>query len=209
MILIIIGIDIDGVVNDLTLFHVACGTKYCLENNISYNVTNTCLDSIDIFQWTTHTDELFWKRYYLQLLLHSEFIRPFASEVTKQLIEEGHIVIFVTARKEQDLPHQEPQSMFRITQKYLDENHIYYSELVLSQHKEKVITSRNIDIMVEDNPLFFNHYGSILDISLLCFDTLYNTHISGKNITRVYSWYDILQKIHSIERNYSEYKKKF
>lgn len=204
VILIVIGVDIDGVVNDLTLFHVSCGTKYCFNNNILYTVDKNQIDSTEIFQWTAYTDQLFWKQYYLSLLLRSEFIRPFVSEVTKQLIDEGHALIFVTARKEQDLPLNEPQSMFNITLRYLQENHIYHSDLVLSQFKEKVITSRNIDIMIEDNPLFFQEYSSLLNIPLLCFDTLYNTQISGMNIIRVYSWYDILQKIHLIERSHNE-----
>ena len=198
--MIIIGIDIDGVVNDLTLFNIACGTKYCLDNNILYTIDNTCIDSADIFQWTTHRDQLFWKQYYLYLLLHPEFIRPFVSEVTKQLIDEGHTLIFVTARKDQDLPLRESQSMFDITSKYLQENHIYYSDLVLSQSKENVIISRHIDVMIEDNPLFFQKHGHLLNIPLLCFDTLYNTQISGMNVIRVHSWYDILQKIHLIRK---------
>lgn len=206
--MIVIGVDIDGVVNDLTLFHVACGTRYCLDNNILYTVVNNHIDSVDIFQWNAHTDRLFWEQYYLHLLLRSEFIRPFVSEVTKQLIDEGHTLIFVTARKDQDLPSNETQSMFNITSRYLQENHIYHSDLVLSQSKEKVIVSKHIDIMIEDNPLFFQQYSSLLNIPLLCFDTLYNTQISGTNVVRVYSWHDVLQKIHLIGRSNNEYRKK-
>ncbi len=62
--------------------------------------------------------------------------------------------------------------------------------------------------MIEDNPLFFQKYSSLLNIPLLCFDTLYNTQISGMNVIRVYSWYDILQKIHLIGGNLNEYRKK-
>lgn len=209
MILIVIGIDIDGVVNDLTLFHIACGTKYCLENNILYTLVNNHIDSADIFKWNAYTDQLFWKQYYLYLLLRSEFIRPFVSEVTKKLIAEGHLLIFITARKDQDLPSNESQSMFNITARYLQENHIYYTDLVLSQSKEKVIISRHVDVMIEDNPLFFQKYGPLLKIPLLCYDTLYNTHISDINVIRVYSWYDILQKIHLIGGSHNEYKKKY
>lgn len=201
MILIIIGIDIDGVINDLTLFHVSCGTKYCLDNNIAYNITNNYMGCADIFQWDTYTEQLFWEQYYLQLLLYPRFVRPYASEVTKKLIEEGHTLIFITARKDQDLPYKETQSMFDITLRYLQENRIYYSDLILSNSKEEIISSKHINIMVEDNPVFFQICSSILDIPLLCFDTLYNAHISGTNVVRVYSWYDVLQKIHLIGRS--------
>ncbi len=196
--MIVIGIDIDGVINDLTLFHVTCGTKYCLDNDIAYNIVNNCMDCADIFQWDACTEQLFWEQYYLHLLLHPQFIRPFVSEVTKQLIDEGHTLIFITARKDQDLPFKETQSMFNITSRYLQENHIFYSDLILSNSKEDVILSKHINIMIEDNPIFFQICSSILSIPLLCFDTLYNTHISGMNVVRVYSWYDVLQKIHWI-----------
>lgn len=209
MIQIVIGIDIDGVVNDLTLFHISCGTKYCIENNIPYHIFSSYMDSTDIFQWTAQIDETFWNQYYLQLLLYPDFVRPFVSKVTKLLIEEGHSLIFITARKDQDLPSLESHSMFNITSRYLNENQIYYSDLVLSSYKERIINSKNIDIMIEDNPIFFQKYSSHQNTSLLCFDTPYNTQVSGQNITRVYSWYDILQKIHLVERNSNDYRKKF
>lgn len=159
------------------------------------------MDCADIFQWDAYTEQLFWEQYYLHLLLHSQFIRPYASEVTKQLINEGHTLIFITARKDQDLPYKETHSMFNITSRYLQENHIYYSDLILSSSKKDVIYSKHINIMIEDNPVFFKMYGSSLNIPLLCFDTLYNSHISYANVVRVYSWYDILQKIHLLGRS--------
>ena len=201
MIKIIIGIDIDGVVNDLSLFHIACGTKYCFENNILCNITNTCLDSTDIFKWPIYTDSNFWECYYSQLLQQATFIRPFVTDVTTQLTNEGHTIIFISSRKDQDLPVFEKYSMYQITKKYLDENGICYSKIILSQKKDEIIISQNIELMIEDNPTFFSQVGIFLNIPLLCFDTPYNVHVSGANITRVYSWYDILQKIHLIERN--------
>lgn len=200
VILITIGIDIDGVVNDLSLFHITCGTKYCFDHNILYTVNNKYIDSTDIFQWDVRTDQLFWEQYYLDLLLHSKFVRPFAAEVTKRLIDEGHSIIFITARKDEDLPFVEVRSMLNITSQYLKENHISYTELILSQSKDKIIISKNIDIMIEDDPLFFQNSSSLFNIPLFCFDTLYNTKISGSNIIRVYSWYDILRKIQLIRK---------
>lgn len=196
MFAIVIGSDIDGVINDLTLFHTACGTKYCYENNIPYNIAKNCMNSIALLQWSSHTDQIFWDEYYLQLLLHSHFVRPFVSEVTKRLIDEGHTLIFISARKDQDLPSHESQSMFKITTEYLKRNHIYYSDLILTQQKDSIIISKHVDIMIEDNPMFFQKFKASPHIPLLCFDTLYNEQVQGNNIIRVYSWYDILQKIH-------------
>ena len=34
---------------------------------------------------------------------------------------------------------------------------------------------------------------------VLCFSACYNTNTKGKNVIRVYSWYDILDKIRQLE----------
>ena len=51
--------------------------------------------------------------------------------------------------------------------------------------------------MIEDSPT------NVMDISqkvhVLCFDNPYNKKIEGNNITRVYSWYDILGKIEKLK----------
>lgn len=166
------------------------------------------MDSTNIFRWSTETDSRFWNEYYMQLLSHTKFIRPFVSEVTKRMLDDGHKIIFITSRMDNDLPTVELESMFQITKKYLIDNYICYTELILSENKQEIILQKNIDVMIEDNPVFFKKYNQLLNIPLLCFDTPYNTRIIGKNIIRVYSWYDILQKIYIIERKTNEYTKK-
>ena len=200
MIKIKIGIDIDGVVNNLSSFHITYGTKYALEYMIDYNIDIHKLNSSEIFGWTPEIDELFWNKHYRKLLDNSEFIRPHVSEVTNKIINNGHSIFFISARQDTDLPITEKESMFNITSGYLKDNNIAYSHLFLEPNKIKIINNEQIDIMIEDNPYFFQRYNTILDIPLFCFDNYYNSNITGKNIIRVYSWYDILKRINEIKR---------
>ena len=50
-----------------------------------------------------------------------------------------------------------------------------------------------IDIMIEDSPKNVKDISS--KIPVLCYNCNYNANIEGDKITRVYSWYDIYNKI--------------
>ena len=48
-----IGIDIDGVLNDIAEWHFACGSKFCLENNINSGFRFLKYDNYIIFYQIT------------------------------------------------------------------------------------------------------------------------------------------------------------
>lgn len=198
-----IGIDIDGVINDLSLFHIACGTKFSYENFISTHINEQLMDSKDILGWSKNIDDIFWEQYYLKLLLYPDFIRPYASDATKCLYDKGHTIYIISSRKDADLPIKEKRSMYILTEKYLKNSKIFYSKLYLTENKWDIINTLNIDIMIEDHPAFFTHRKS--SPLLFCFNTPYNQEIYGENIFRVYSWYDILEKINKMQGEKYEY----
>ena len=47
--------------------------------------------------------------------------------------------------------------------------------------------------MIEDNPKNTIEISS--KIPVLCFNAMYNAGIEGENIQRVYSWYEIYEKL--------------
>lgn len=199
MIQINIGIDIDGVINDLSLFHIACGTKFCYEQELYPHINATEMDSMDIFKWEKEIDNQFWKEYYSELIISKDFIRPYVADVTEILHKDKHRIYIISARHDKDLPVQETQSMYQLTKNCLDFNHIYYDDLILTSDKWKCILELNVDVMIEDNPTFFTE-NITSSCNILCFDTPYNKSINSQNIVRVYSWFDILNKIKQIAK---------
>ncbi len=47
--------------------------------------------------------------------------------------------------------------------------------------------------MIEDKPKSIMEISKIIPV--FCMDARYNTKCEGKNVTRVYSWYDIYDKL--------------
>lgn len=201
-----IGIDIDGVINDLSLFHIVCGTKFCYEHSLKIKIDEHAMDSLDIFGWDEHVDNFFWNQYHRKLLLCPDFVRPYASYVTKKLCDGGHKIYIISARKNSDLPNIRNCSMYNLTKKYLENCNIYYNELFLSTNKWELINHLDINIMIEDNPSFFMTQTKRNKITLFCFNTPYNQQICGENIFRVYSWHDILFKINNLVYKESAYE---
>ena len=73
---------------------------------------------------------------------------------------------------------------------WLEEYEIIYDELIFaSTYKVDICKEKGISMMIEDSP------KNIMDISefvpVICMNCEYNRNISGENIIRAYSWYDI------------------
>lgn len=190
-----IGIDIDGVINDLMLFNLSCGTKFSYLTKTDISVNCSQYDSKDIFKWSEKNDMTFWSGFYEELLLKSTFTRPFAAEVIS-FLKKKHKIYIITARKNTDLPKTEKRDMELITKMYLKNNNILYDKLVFStKEKYKEIVKYNIDIMIEDNVQNINEIIKNTDAKVFCFNTPYNVSCQHSNIIRVYTWYDILIKM--------------
>ena len=81
-----------------------------------------------------------------------------------------------------------------MVKKWLEDNNIVYDKLIFTKgSKFPYCLENNIDIMIEDSPR--NVQEISVKVPVLCFDNSYNKNIEGKNITRVYSWYDVLNKV--------------
>lgn len=187
-----IGIDIDGCITDIARFISDYGTKYCYDNNINYSIKEDEYDEEKALGISAENSEKFWN-IYLPYYAMEYRIRDFASEVIKKL-KENHEIYIITARNEDGLPEQYYGKMQELVKIWLKKNEILYDKLIFSKgNKLPYCIENNIDIMIEDSPT------NLIDISkkikVFCFDNPYNKQIEGENIIRVYSWYDILEKI--------------
>ena len=188
-----IGIDIDGVITDIERFIADYGTKYCKENNLSINIKAGEYDEFKTFNWTEEQGIKFWNEYIVYYATEYP-ARDFASEVIQKLKEEGHEIYIVTARNDYGVPKEYIGKMKDFVAKWLKDNNISYDKIIYTEgSKLPYCVGNYIELMIEDSP------ENIKDVStkipVLCFDCNYNRNIEGKNITRVYSWYDVLDKI--------------
>lgn len=187
-----IGIDIDGVLVDIARFVSDYGSKFCCENDIRYHVKDDEYDEAKALGITYEQAEKFWNTY-LGFYATKYPARNFASEVIKKLRKNNEVYL-ITARNEDGLPPETYGTMQSMVKQWLVDNQIEYDKLIFTTgSKLPYCIESKVDVMIEDSP------SNIIDIStkvpVLCFDNPYNKKIEGSNITRVYSWYDILNKI--------------
>ena len=182
-----IGIDIDGVITDISRFYLDYGAKYAFENNIEKIANPNGYELDEILGLTDEERSQFWKKYD-EFYTKNIYTREFAPEIIEKLKNDGHEIHLITARK----PKEE-----NWTTDWLEENKIYYDKLELTEEKIDYCKNNNIDLMIEDK------VKNVLEISklipVICMDARYNQSCKGNNITRCYSWYDIYSEIHKIK----------
>ena len=191
-----IGIDIDGVLTNIEEFVADYEIKFCYENNLSYRVNLNEYDDGKALGISAENCEKFWNKY-LKYYATEYRARDFASEVIKKIKEDGHEIYIVTARNEWGLTGDDYGKMKEFVKGWLEKNDIYYDKIVHTEgSKLPYCVGNYIDIMIEDNPENVKEIST--RIPVLCYNCTYNTDIKGKNITRVYSWYDIYSKINQM-----------
>lgn len=191
-----IGIDIDGVLTNIEEFIADYEVKFCYENNLTYRVNLKEYDEAKALGISEQNCEKFWNKY-MKYYATEYKARDFASEVINKLKEDGHEIYIVTARNEYGLTGEDYGKMKQFVKEWLEKNKIYYDKIVYTEETKLPYCIGNyIDIMIEDKPENVKEIST--KIPVLCYNCSYNADIKGKNITRVYSWYDIYNKINQM-----------
>jgi len=76
---------------------------------------------------------------------------------------------------------------------WLKKYDIPYQNIYFSSDKVVEIQKLHLDILIEDSPKYIPLYTKYVHV--LCYDCRYNREIECQNMTRVFSWYDIYDKI--------------
>ena len=194
-----IGIDINGVMTNIEQFVINHISKYCVENNLAYHIDNSHYDYCKTFNISKEVENNFWKEH-LDDYAINEKARPFASEITNKLKEEGHEIYVITSRWLTNRDDEVGKRMREIVKNWLYENKIVYDELIFSkaahERKSQEIIENKIDLMIEDNPNNINEMKDIIPV--ICYDAGYNKDCKDdEKMTRCYSWYDIYSKINN------------
>lgn len=195
-----IGIDIDGVLTNVGQFSIDYLSKYCVENNIEFDIGDSYYKIAKTFNISNIDESKFWDKY-LDFYPKYEKARPFASEVIKKLKDDGYKIYIITARWLTNRKDSVGNKMRETVKNWLAENDITYDELIFTksdnENKFQEIIDNKIDLMIEDSPTNINELANITHV--FCYNTDYNKNCNGENITRCYSWYDIYKKISQIK----------
>ena len=197
-----IGVDIDGVLNNIAEWHYNYGMKFCIDEGIEKGFQPQEYYMEQEFFLSREENVRFWQRYIFDLLIAIE-PRPFASEVLHKLRKEGHTIVILTARDNQYLTNQYEGTIDFYIQEWLAKNNIEYDEIITgSSNKCEKCLTHQLDVMIEDKKTNIKKLSEHLQV--ICFDAPYNQDIHGENITRVYSWYEIYRLFHQQKRSAQE-----
>ena len=188
-----IGVDIDGVLTDLSGFLFDYAIQFYKDKGIP--MVNP--KGYDVEEMFNVSDELvyeFWVKYLPKYF--SMPPRTKSAEIIKKLQDEGNYIIIISARgsgKDEDTMGKESTKF--VTEKWLEMYGIN-PDLVLFTDSGKldICEKYQIDLMIDDMP--YNLLEVSSKIKCLCYNTIYNEDINNDNIIRCYSWDDIYNTIH-------------
>lgn len=196
----IIGIDCDGVLTDMSAYILYYGEKLFRRKPENPN----SLDARDIFNCNRYQELLFGLKHFFPYCKKCK-PRKYARATINKLKKDGHKVYQITARK--FTTRNNPLGAYsryiyrNWLKKYkFDFDGIFYcSDSRGGADKLKGIKHFSADIMIDDRPdiaIYLAEKG----IKVLLFDTRYNKNISHKNITRVSDWKDVYRKISEMQK---------
>jgi len=180
-----IGIDIDGVLTDLHSHWLGMGSKFCYEHHIEANFDPTQYDHTNMFGITEEQAKNLYQHSF-HPYINTTPARMGAKEVM-QALKEKHEIYIITARDNDEQTRQE-------TITWLEKNEIPYDHIAFpGENKLPYCKENQIELIIEDSPANIQMLSK--EIPVFCYYTPYNAHVEGKNITTVYTWYDIASKL--------------
>ena len=195
-----IGVDIDNVISTFN--------EELLEEFLKHNKELGYSDEINenadyitrgMFNWKDGEVEAFYRNN-IERIVNKLRVKDGAKEYIDKLKEDGNSIYIITGRDNGE--HSDP---YNNTKKWLDDNAIYYDELILTnaykndEHgKSEKCIENNVDIMIDDSIHICKDcidYG----IETLLMDTPYNRKVN--DVKRVHNWKEIYEYIKEYKRN--------
>ncbi|MBQ2640167.1 MAG: hypothetical protein IJF92_05370 [Bacilli bacterium] len=187
-----IGIDIDGVLTNEYQYIIDHGSKYFSDHNRKYSINYGGSDFCEVFNASEEECSNFYDDRLIDYLDHVS-MRDYSKEVINKLKDEGHEIYFITARYLPKFENENQLTIHEKTKNWLEKNNVKYDDIIFNYKKVDVVKKLNIDLLIEDNVKNIEEVSKIIPV--FCYDHPYNKDIDNDNVTRVYSWYDIYDKI--------------
>ena len=197
----IIGVDCDGVLTDMSAFILTCGGKWfnrAPSDPSGYGVT-------DAFGCTEREEIQFGLHYFFKYC-RSWPPREGAVETVKKLNGEGHTLYEISARKFVTMRNPLGAYSRHLYRSWLRKHGLPFDGIYLCSEsnaaEEKLAYCRDCraELMIDDRPdvtLLLAENG----IPVLLFDAPYNQNFEHPNVARVYSWdqvYTAIQNFHDL-----------
>lgn len=190
---ITIGIDLDDTISNSNEIFLKYAIIYNKEKNLNFRIDENQWDLSKAFGWNDNNYKEFREKY-LKMLLNEAKTKKNAEKVIRKLKNEGHEIIIITARHEEELGNP-----YDFTKEWLETNNICFDKLIVnSQKKEVDCLENNVKVFIDDS---FNNCINVykkLHIPVFLFDSTYNKHNSYSDIERIYSWDEVYSKIKNI-----------
>lgn len=179
-----IGIDIDNVISNFNEMLLEAYLMHDKElRNTGIINPNAKYIRTGMFDWSNEEELSFYKDN-IEGIAKKLKVKEKAKEYIDRLHSDGHLIYIITGRDNGE--YSEPYNM---TKKWLDENNIYYDNLILTDaydiHAKSLECLKNdIDIMIDDSVRICSDLITS-GITTILMDTPYNRKI---NIKRVKNW---------------------
>lgn len=185
---LIIGIDIDDTMTNLTEFLVAFGEQN--GGKLKQPINKTSLK--ELFDWDDSEKLDLWKNN-IEYITSTISTRPLVKETLQEMKRRNYDIYLISTRGSKYY-----KDARKATINWLNKNEIIYDKLILTEEKDKACLEYNVDIYIDDRP---NTCDALLNIGIktFIFDNVFNKEYSNNQITRIYSFPGFLN---AIEKNY-------
>lgn len=194
----IIGVDCDGVLTDMSEYIYEYGEKWFKRKPSNPDGYSTA----EIFGCTDKEEFRFGLRYFFTYCKKWP-PRTDAVRINNMLIDDRHQLYEITARKFVMMKNPLGWYSKHVFEKWLKKhgfvfNGIHYcSESHSPEDKLEGCRKFAVDLMIDDKPEVALHLADN-GIKVLLFDTSYNQNVKHANIVRVYDWNDVYEKIQKL-----------
>lgn len=186
-----IGIDIDNVISN---FNEMLLETYLIHDKELRNTgiinPNAKYIRTGMFDWSNEEELSFYKDN-IEGIAKKLKVKEKAKEYIDRLHSDGHLIYIITGRDNGE--YSEPYNM---TKKWLDENNIYYDNLILTDaydiHAKSLECLKNdIDIMIDDSVRICSDLITS-GITTILMDTPYNRKINIKRVKNLEEFYEFV-----------------
>lgn len=191
----IIGVDCDGVLTDMSAYIYEYGEKYFKRKPCNLDGYSTA----EIFDCSDKDEFRFGLRYFFTYCKKWS-PRSGAVEIISKLNNDGHELYEITARKFVTMHNPLGWYSRFLYEQWLKKHcfsfkDIFYcSESNAPDDKLNGCRKHSVDLMIEDKPDVALHLADN-GIKVLLFDTRYNQNVNHDNIVRVCDWNGVYEKI--------------